>query len=349
MLAFTCLAMPARAERCSLLSQALRVSYGEVIVKAFDEELDRLQEMPFRELYCAELEENIRRKRERGAPLSLQSIEWHAVKFERFRVETFRRAGVVPKRYFGFFDGAGDTALYEAMLKDTVIHGVDLTNRFASSQGLPTRVSEKEVAITFLAEGGALLLTEPEDTPNRVHPVRGIGLDDLRRGMTAYPDLVTAFDAALHTRFSALYQQVGNRALLRRPMTFREAVLGTCLMYLYEKELTRRALIRRDETRLEALSSERQFIYASLFYNSGILFADERVRQIEQFQTASYLEEISRTSKRSPLPLHWEDARFPIQRTGWSAVFHVLQRYGTWVGLSQYSEVFEGDRFKDRP
>jgi hypothetical protein len=39
----------------------------------------------------------------------------------------------------------------------------------------------------------------------------------------------------------------------------------------------------------------------------------------------------------------------PRQLTSWSAVYHILQRYGAWVALEKFSDVFEGGKFVKRP
>ena len=65
--------------------------------------------------------------------------------FERFRRESYLASGVAPKRYFGFFDEAGDTAAYETVLRRAVIDGVRLANdypqRKASQSASPSRRS----------------------------------------------------------------------------------------------------------------------------------------------------------------------------------------------------------------
>lgn len=93
---------------------------------------------------------------------------------------------------------------------------------------------------------------------------------------------------------------------------------------------------------------------ASLVYNSGILFADERAKQIMAFDTATYLVETSEknAATRPRLPVIGPDAAdallgrgetLPRQPTSWNAVYHILQRYGAWVALSRYSDVFTPD------
>jgi hypothetical protein len=40
---------------------------------------------------------------------------------------------------------------------------------------------------------------------------------------------------------------------------------------------------------------------------------------------------------------------YPRQLTSWNAVYHVLQRYGAWVGVSRFATVFDGNgAFRER-
>ncbi len=268
---------------------------------------------------------------------------------------------MTPKRYFGFFDEQGDTAPYERALRETVERAVAIVNAEAARRGSAIRVTELDVAVTFLAEGGALVLTERQDELERIHPVNGIGLDSVRDGFAAWPELVRALDAELGTRLQDLVWSVGSLRVLHRRMSFREAIAGTALMFLYEKERAARLLAARDpNAHLETLPLDRQFVIASLVYNSGILFDDARVDQILAFSTADYLVQINQANagKRAPLDVLSATEReirlldgepLPRQLTSWSAVYHVLQRYGAWVALRAFSDTFDDQgRFRRR-
>ncbi|HJY79203.1 MAG TPA: hypothetical protein VKE95_21340 [Burkholderiales bacterium] len=280
--------------------------------------------------------------------------------FERFRRESYLASGVAPKRYFGFFDETGDTAAYETVLRRAVIDGVRLANEYAARKGLTVRITEQEVAITFLAEGGALMLTSMTDAVERVHPVYGIGLDNYREGLDDYPSLAASLDDALGSRLERLTLDLGGRRILLRPMTFREALAGTILMYLHQKARTDRLLVAAGRPALATMSLPAQFVTASLVYNSGILFAPERVDDILAFRTGPYLDEVNRLNagKRPRLPLYppaEAKARldagepYPRQLTSWNAVYHVLQRYGAWVGVSRFATVFDANgAFRER-
>ena len=280
--------------------------------------------------------------------------------FEGFRRQSYLASGVAPKRYFGFFGETGDTAAYETVLRRAVIDGVRLANEYAAVKGLTVRITEQEVAITFLAEGGALLLTSMTDTIERVHPVYGIGLDNYRDGLDDYPALAASLDHALGSRLERLTLDLGGWRILLRPMTYREAVAGTILMYLHQKERTDRLLAAAGRPSLATMPLPAQFVTTSLVYNSGILFAPERVDDILAFRAGPYLDEVNRLNagKRPRLPVYPPaeakmrlDAGepYPRQLTSWNAVYHVLQRYGAWVGVSRFAMVFDGNgAFRER-
>ena len=138
-------------------------------------------------------------------------------------------------------------------------------------------------------------------------------------------------------------------------MTFTESVLGTAVMWLYEKDIAERKLAAEGRPSLSTMGWDEQFVVSSLVYNSGILFSDERVKQILSLSTGAYLAETSErsASKRPRLPVMTPEAAdaflasgqpLPEQRTSWNAVYHVLQRYGAWVALSQFWDMFFGGK-----
>ena len=142
-------------------------------------------------------------------------------------------------------------------------------------------------------------------------------------------------------------------------MTFEESVLGTAVMYLWEKSITDEKRRADGRPSLSTLSLDEQYVQASLVYNSGILFVDERAKQIMAFDTAAYLVETNdkaagdkATGKRQKLPVMSPEAAdallergeaLPLQPTSWSAVYHILQRYGAWQALTRFANVFTSD------
>jgi hypothetical protein len=323
--------------------------------------------------YCQALAGNFASKalsRSEGVSFTVQSLMSTAVEFEAFRITSFRNSGVAPKRYFGFVDERGLGAAYEKQLKTAAARVAPILNAYAAKKGLGVTVTPKEILVTHIAEGGALLLSADIANADRVHPVSGVGLDDYRRGFKQFAELVREIDALFKTKLAKIADNperpVANailgagavRRLERRlgivSMTFEESVLGTAVMYLWEKAIAEEKLRAEGRPSLGTLPLDEQYVEASLVYNSGILFADERVKQIMAFDTASYLVETSdkSASKRPKLPVMSPEAAdallergeaLPPQPTSWSAVYHILQRYGAWAALTRFANVFTPD------
>lgn len=207
--------------------------------------------------------------------------------------------------------------------------------------------SRRSSVVTHIAEGAALLLSADLANVDKVHPVYGVGLDDYRKGFVQYADLVREIDAAFKTKLGSAAASPAKGVSL----TFEESVLGTAVMYLWEKVIAEDKRRAEGRPSLGTLSLDEQYVQASLVYNSGILFADERARQIMAFGTGAYLFETSETSavRRPRLPVMLPDQAdamlergeaLPTQPTSWNAVYHILQRYGAWVALTRFANVF---------
>lgn len=298
--------------------------------------------------YCRALADNLARKlvsKREGARFDGETLARTGVRYEAFRIAAFRDAGVAPKLYFGFLDGQGATARYERALLQVSAKLAPILNDYAQKHGLAVRVSAKEIAVTHLAEGGALLMTGDIARIETVDPVFGVGLDDYRIGFARFPGLIARLDKAFGSHLSAL------KGVREDRMTFAESVLGTGVMWLYEKDLAEQKLIAEGRPSLAGLAPDQQFVTASLVYNSGLLFSAERVAQIVDFATGAYLADISERSapKRPRLPVMtpqdadaWlaEGKATPDQPTSWNAVYHVSQRYGAWVAIARFSSAF---------
>jgi hypothetical protein len=282
-----------------------------------------------------------------------------AIAFERFRLGAYLSSGVAPKCYRGFFDKKGNTAEAEIVLRKTVQAAVTTVNEFAERTGRAARLTEMDVAVTFIAEGGGWLLTIGTGDLDRSHPRRGIGLDDFGQGFVDLKDLVAELDQKLGTDLAHLSTSILGVHLLRRPMTFREAIEGTAVMLLWEKELAIQ-YAKREGFDLMTLPRDRQFVITSLVYNSGVFFPAERVDQLLRFATLDYLVSVNEANQgqRPPLPILAADEAkrrliagdpIPAQPTSWNAVYHVLQRYGAWVALDAEGSVFDSNgRFRNR-
>lgn len=301
--------------------------------------------------YCRAVLENLARKsasRAEGVTFDAETLIRTTVKYEAFRISAFRNSGVLPKLYSGFLDGLGRTAAYEKQLLDMATRVAPILNAYSERNKLGITVTAKEIVVTHIAEGGALLLTTAFADVNHIHPVLGIGLDDHRIGFQRFPGLISEIDAAFGTRIAAL------KGAREDAMTFAESILGTAVMWLYEKDIAEQKLAAEGRPSLVRMSLDEQFVTASLVYNSGILFSEERVKQILAFDTGAYLAETSERSaaKRPRLPVAEPRAidallaaglPLPAQPTSWNAVYHVLQRYGAWVALSRFTDTFARD------
>lgn len=343
------------------------------IENALSAQIAKLEKPSWSPGYCKAIASNLASKvasHSEGASFTAETIISSTVEFEAFRITNFRNSGVAPKRYFGFLDEKGRTAAYETKLRTVSARVSPIINAYAEEKRLGVRVTPKEIIVTHLAEGGALLLTRDFYLADSIHPVSGIGLDDYRLGLKQYADLVSTIDIEFKSRLAAIANNperpranailgAGTVRRLERyvgavSMTFDESVLATAIMYLWEKVITEQKRRAAGGTPLNTLSLDEQFVVTSLVYNSGILFSDERVRQIMAFDTAEYLAETSEknAATRQKLPvmqpnaadaLLERDEPLPVQPTSWNAVYHILQRYGAWVALTKFASFFSPD------
>ncbi len=303
-------------------------------------------------------------------PVDAERLREQAIRWEAFRLSRYVSSGVLPKTYFGFFDEAWDTAAHEATMRETVGCTSAVINGWQAERGAPLRVTDAEIAVTFIAEGGALMLTTQQAHMNDLHPVLDVGLDDLASGLGDYQGLLEALDAGCGTDLggTVLYSEPGVRpagamndrliapegqwAWLARNATFREGIVGTALMWIWEKEIAQRKLAAEERTPLHQRGLDEQFIIGSLVYNSGILHSERTARTIARFQTGQRVyDDSERNAHRRPrlnlLPpagLLGEligDGGIRRQPTSWLAAYHVLQRYGAWEGLRRFSDVFD--------
>ncbi len=287
-----------------------------------------------------------------GYTPSAEVLRRTVIDYEVFRAKTFVSSGVFPKRYFGYFDERWDTADFERSMRRTIIQAVRIANEHLKEAKFEIRVTEMEIAVTFIAEGGALILSNELTPKNRIHPIQGVGLDDIAIGFARYPKLIRALDERMQSRLQTIVTQTPQGPRLNRGMTFHEAILGTLVMWVYEKDLAAKKLWRKERRRLAALSPKEQFIFSSLVYNSGLVFSTQRMRMIRDFKSASYLALVSKKNARRRWPLAVfkpaagrrflvSKSSYPLQKTSWSAVYHILQRYGAYEALMRFTDVFD--------
>jgi hypothetical protein len=325
------------------------------VEEAFSATVNALPKPAWAMGYCKAVSDNVLAKDVslgEGASFPPKTMIETAVHYEAFRVKAFHDGGVSPKRFFGFLDEQGKSAAQEKQLKDVATRAAALLNAYGAKHGIKATVTPKEIIVTHLAEGGAKLLTTGFANVETIDPVFGVGLDDFRIGFKFYPGLIQEVDTTFGTQLESLSNTWPNSG----HMNFAESVLGTAVMYFYEKDLAQKKLLDKNLPGLETRGLDEQFVIASLVYNSGILFEPDRIKMILDFQTADYLFDVSEktaaraTNPRPRLPVMNLAANdslletgqsLPQQLTSWSAVYHILQRYGAWVALTQFSSYFD--------
>jgi hypothetical protein len=202
-----------------------------------------------------------------------------------------------------------------------------------------------------------------------LHPVLDVGLDNLASGLGEYGPLLARVDEGCGTDLAGtvahtapgeqpagaigrLMAPEGQDAWLMRPATFREGIVGTALMWIWEKEIAQRKLAAEGRDPLWERPLADQFVIGSLVYNSGILHSEATTQSLLAFQTGERLFSDSeknahrrpRLNLLAPGPLLAEllaTGALREQWTSWLGVYHVLQRYGAWEGLRRFSGVFD--------
>ena len=296
--------------------------------------------------------ENLQGKRAQKFPLDATQVRRQVIEAEAFKLEAFVATGVFPRRYFGYLDERWDTAEYETRLKVAARKAAKACNRWLENARAPFRVTEQELIVTFLAEGGAVLLRERQDQLESIHPVQGIGLDDIAKGFVDLEPLVKLLDAEVGTKLAEIVQWRDGAPSLSRNFRFEEALAGTAAMWVWEKQIAERKLQAKGRTSLGKRPLDEQFVIASLVYNSGTLFDESTIAGIRKLDTGAYVYELSEKTKakrwalpvlppKGGLQLVLGGGGYPEQRTSWSAVYHVLQRHGAYVGLSRFTDAFD--------
>jgi len=291
----------------------------------------------------AVLEREVRQRLD-GYPEALitpERIARQVVDYEAFKLQTFLTSGVCAKRYFGFVDLEHDTAAEEKVVVEAVEGSVEVINHWLDQRGESWKITDQEVLVTFYAEGGALWLGQQES----FHPVLDVGLDDVASGFADHPDLVEALDDALGTSLDTVVPT-------GRDMDLAEAVAGTALMWMWEKDIADR------KVGITGRTADEQFVIASLVYNSGDPHSKLRWDQIQAFDTKQVVWDKSEANatRRWRLPVlepstlmrHLSVAPYPYQGTDWLAMLHIVQRYSAYVALQRFTEVFSEGSLRGR-
>jgi hypothetical protein len=268
-----------------------------------------------------------------GLTRTEDELRLEVVEFEDWKRDTFLSSGVFPKRYFGWFDGQGGTAEDEWRMQEVVIQCRRTINAWSEDRGSDLRVTDSEIAVTFIAEGAAVWFGN-----DNLHPVYDVGLDDIHKGQAEYGVLLEQLNTA-----------VGVDTRHDKQLTFEEAIVGTALMWIWEKD------IANDDAggAIPRMEADLQFITGSLVYNSGILHSRSSWLAIRDFTAAQLVWDKSERNKArkwalpvwepTSLPVRLEHEGYPDQGTDWLASLHILQRYGAWVALRDFTDVFDDE------
>jgi hypothetical protein len=314
--------------------------------------VERCEEKDVASLLTRLVAENLAQKHALHFPLDAARLRRQVIQAEAFKVETFVATGVFPKRYFGYLDEQWDTAAAERRLKATARKAAHACNRWLENIKAPFRVTEQELVVTFLAEGGAVLLRERQAQLDSIHPVKDIGLDDIAHGFVDLAPLVSLLDEEVGTHLGEIVTWHDGTPSLSRNFVFEEAIAGTAAMWVWEKQIAEKKLLAAGRASLATRPLDEQFVITSLVYNSGVLFEEKTIGRIRALDTGAYVWDLSEANKvkRWPLPvldpkasleLLLGGAAFPAQLTSWSAAYHVLQRYGAYVGLTRFTDAFD--------
>jgi hypothetical protein len=315
---------------------------------------------------------------EAGVSYEQETFRQRVIAFEAFKLQTYVQGGVFPKRYFGYFDEQGPTAPHEIAMRRATRCAVDVINEHQRTNDSPLRITDAEVAITFIAEGGALWLGDQYDKVNDLHPVMDVGLDDIALGLQSHPTLLKNLDRSCGSRLSTLVvttapddpvparawarvnARPGQHAWLVERMRFTDAVVGTALMWVWEKEIAASKHKERGTLAVHRRNPAQQFITGSLVYNSGIAHAESTISMIETLDTGGYLANRRRANASKGLlnvahpPQLLAEVNagrdYRDQWTSWNAAYHVMQRYGAWEAIRRFTDVFDDKgRYTVRP
>lgn len=311
-------------------------------------------------------------------PLDAGEILSTVAGYEVFKLEVFLRSGVFPKRYFGCFDGKWDTAEYEIRLLRRAHEVVVAVNEYQSLHRRPTRMTDIELLVTYLSEGGVLLFTRDQKL---LEPGAGdaidlyyhLGCDNIGAALSRYPELTRFLDERFSTSLASRVTRPGVGETgeaytgIARGVDFMTSISAAAIMYLYEKDIAAAKLAAEGAKgvgtggwprfELMPFSLDEQFIISSLVFNTGILFSWETVLKIHRLETLDYLHHVSAKATAAtgskarpalPVPSSREEALrevlasgYPVQPTSWQGGYHVLQRYGAFVALQRFSTAFD--------
>ncbi|MFT7521177.1 MAG: MYXO-CTERM domain-containing protein, partial [Kiritimatiellia bacterium] len=314
-------------------------------------------------LLDAQIRSRLRGRHTAGLSTSTDQARRLVIEFEAYKARSYLTSGVYPRRYFGYLDAQGDTASDELKVVRAIRASTDASNVWLAEQQIPWRVTDQELAVTWIAEGGALLLADPAAAKRPVHAVYGIGLDDIAHGFKELPGLVGRLDTAASTHVEQIPAWKDGHWTLTRDMTLEESVVGTAVMWVWEKRIADRKLKENGRPAMHTYDATDQFILASLVYNSGLIHSPSRPAHVRNYTLANHLSGLAAKHNKSRRHAHLPvlpaseslaqllvDLDYPYQGTSWIALYHIQQRFGGYDALARFSDTFDADgRFVDTP
>lgn len=227
--------------------------------------------------------------------------------------ELTRRYGVRPRIYSGFWNRSNEA---EEIFLDLLPEMARYQNGVLAARGAIVRVTEPELAVNFISEGGFFPLDQ-----NRLTDLNsfGMGVDTLYDNRVSLGDHV---EPGLRARLETLPRTVdlnerNEPVTTVEGLSLREALWANAGIFAWSKARAERDLEAEGET-MSALPEAEQFFWTTVYFNAGI----GRGRELLQSEGVGWHEQ--------PWPLaddhgtYWLNARFnALWRT---ASFEYLRR-----------------------
>jgi hypothetical protein len=313
-------------------------------------------------------------------PLTKQQVMRQVADFEIFRLETFIRSGVFPRRYFGYFDEIWDTAKYETRLRKAIHKATKVANDYLEQTGESIRHTEMELAVFYVSEGGAVRMLYFQENIENNDPWLHGGLQDLIRYVEALPNLLNQLERVIESDIRSAVSRPAGRMVEGRNLYFDEVIVGSALRYTYMKLHAQKRYRERHGLAIERLPFTEQLIATRSYQEIGPrdsrellqemlhdeVFTSDQFRMVQNLEGASRLRELALTQAASSekivvfgpkenLSRMLKERMYPFQPAEWwgtarhSTIYNVLMTYGGMVALTKFSDLFdEAGRFRRR-
>jgi hypothetical protein len=175
--------------------------------------------------------------------------------------------GVRPRRYGGLLDRTNDA---ERRFLATLPQVTAFVNDVCARRGQPFRVTEAELAINFISEGGFYLLDE--DIVDDIDGYTYLGIDTLVDNLQALrPWLHGSITAAVAAgdRTVERTNELGQAVHTLRGLTIEEGLYANSGMYAWSKALSERDIAASGRALVD-LAAPAHFFWASYYYNAGV-------------------------------------------------------------------------------